>query len=133
MPTNDNKPELHVRQEHVSNPEHPGYEVTDVNVNGVTVFLSGMAGSLVVFFLFCWVLGRVINAALVRSDGPADKWHQAGELTGKGLTSNPEFEQHNARPRAQMSPVLRAELSAYFEPFDQRLTRWLGKVPSWRR
>ena len=45
----------------------------------------------------------------------------------------PEFEQHNARPRAQMSPVLRAELSTYFEPFDQRLTRWLGKVPSWRR
>src|SRR6185312_12380136 len=45
----------------------------------------------------------------------------------------PDFERHNARPRAEMSPALRAELTSYFEPFDQQLTRWLGKVPSWRR
>jgi len=51
-------------------------------------------------------------------------------LRGHGY---PDFERHNARPRAEMSPALRAELTSYFEPFDQQLTRWLGKVPSWRR
>ncbi|MGN6793574.1 MAG: sulfotransferase family protein [Streptosporangiaceae bacterium] len=45
----------------------------------------------------------------------------------------PEFERHNARPRSAMSSALSAELAAYFEPFDQRLTKWLGKIPSWRR
>ena len=51
-------------------------------------------------------------------------------LRGHGY---PEFERHNARARTEMSPVLRAALTSYFEPFDQQLTRWLGKVPSWRR
>ena len=110
MPTNDNKHELHVRTEHVSNPEQPGYETTDVNVNGVTVFLSGMAGSLLVFFLFCWVLGKVINGALVKSDGPADKWHQTAELTGKGLTSNPDFQQHKLQQLTQAFPEPRVDL-----------------------
>ncbi|HEX7995391.1 MAG TPA: sulfotransferase [Streptosporangiaceae bacterium] len=52
-----------------------------------------------------------------------------------GLRSHgyPEFERYNARPRPDMSPALQAELTAYFEPFDQQLTRWLGKIPSWRR
>lgn len=52
-----------------------------------------------------------------------------------GLRSHgyPEFERHNARPRSPMPVTLRAELTGYFEPFDEQLTRWLGKVPSWRR
>ncbi len=45
----------------------------------------------------------------------------------------PVFERHNARPRSPMPPALRTELTSYFEPFDMQLTRWLGKVPSWRR
>lgn len=111
MPTNDNKHELHAREEHVSNPEHPGYEVTDVNVNGVTVFLSGLVGSLLVFFLFCWVLGRVINSALVRADGPADKWHlaEAGS-TAAALTSNPEFQQRKLQQLTQAFPEPRVDL-----------------------
>lgn len=51
-------------------------------------------------------------------------------LHGRGY---PEFERHNARPRSPMPADLRAELTSYFEPFDEQLTRWLGKVPSWRR
>jgi Sulfotransferase domain len=51
-------------------------------------------------------------------------------LRGHGY---PEFERHNARPRSPMPEVLRAELASYFEPFDEQLTTWLGKVPSWRR
>jgi sulfotransferase family protein len=45
----------------------------------------------------------------------------------------PEFERHNARPRSPMPADVRAQLTSYFEPFDDQLTSWLGKVPSWRR
>ena len=79
----------------------PGYETTDVNVGGVVVFLSGLAGFLVIFFVFCFVMGKVINSAFLKEDGPADKWHPdhmiAGAPAQKGkrqdLAANPEMEQ----------------------------------------
>jgi hypothetical protein len=45
----------------------------------------------------------------------------------------PAFERHNARPRSAMPEKLRVKLDEHFLPFDERLTRWLGDVPSWRR
>ena len=110
MPTNDHKPDLHVRHDHASNPEAPGYEITDVNVNGVVVFLSGLMGFLVVFFVFCWVMGKVINGALVKSDGPADKWHQTEESGVKGLVSNPEFQQRRLQQLTTSFPEPRVDL-----------------------
>jgi hypothetical protein len=32
-----------------------------------------------------------------------------------------------------MSERLRRELGEHFAPYDARLERWLGAVPSWRR
>lgn len=43
------------------------------------------------------------------------------------------FDQHNARSRAPMSRDLRAKLQAHYAPFDERLARWWGRTPSWRR
>lgn len=40
---------------------------------------------------------------------------------------------HNARPRDDMDPGLRAELSEYFAPWDEQLVGYLGHEPSWRR
>jgi hypothetical protein len=103
MPTNDH--DLHKADKHHAHghtPEAPGYETTDVNVNGVVVFLAGMAGSVFVFFIFCFLMGKVINSAINKSDGPADKWHHvelAGgesapkDLSKKTLPNNPEMEQ----------------------------------------
>jgi hypothetical protein len=45
----------------------------------------------------------------------------------------PVFERHNARPRAPMPDNLRAKLDDHFIRFDERLTSWLDRVPSWRR
>jgi hypothetical protein len=45
----------------------------------------------------------------------------------------PSFERHNARPRSGMPEELRARLDEYFQPYDERLGRWLGDTPSWRR
>ena len=44
----------------------------------------------------------------------------------------PVFERHNARPRSPLPEALRARLSEYFLPHDERLTRWLGRPPSWQ-
>lgn len=59
-----------------------GYETTDVNVGGVIVFLGGLFGFVLIFFFFCFLMGRVINEALNKQDGPSDRWHQAGQIFG---------------------------------------------------
>jgi hypothetical protein len=100
MPTNDhdlNQPGAH--DSHVRDPEHPGYEVTDVNANGIAVFLAGLFGSVCVFFVLCYGLGILINGGLKKEDGPVTKWNRlstfAGPTSGKrqDLTSNAVMEQ----------------------------------------
>jgi hypothetical protein len=111
MPTNDhdlNKADKH--HSHGHTPEEPGYETTDVNVNGVVVFLSGLAGSVFVFFIFCFLMGKVINSALQKSDGPADKWHQAEKSGSTGLTSNPQFQQRQLQQMTSAFPEPRVDL-----------------------
>jgi hypothetical protein len=102
MPTNDpnvNTPVPH--DDHVRDAEHPGYETTDINVNGVAVFLAGLLGSVFIFFIFCFVLGKVINGAIEKHDGPTTKWNQLSDFAGaettngkrQDLASNPEMQQ----------------------------------------
>lgn len=45
----------------------------------------------------------------------------------------PRFTPQNARPRAPMPESLRASLREHYRPHDERLARWLGHPPSWRR
>ena len=49
----------------VRDSEHPGYEVQDVSVRGIVTFLAGLAGFVIIFFFFCFLMGRVINSGLV--------------------------------------------------------------------
>jgi hypothetical protein len=102
MPTNDhdvNKPVAH--DPHTRTDETPGYETTDVNVSGVSVFLAGLFGAVLVFFVFCFVLGRVINSAIEKSDGPTTKWNHLSDFAGaettggkrQDLASDPEMQQ----------------------------------------
>ena len=58
--------------------EHPGYELQDVNVSGIATFVAGLSGFVVVFFFFCFLMGKIINYAIIQHDGPADKWHNTG-------------------------------------------------------
>jgi hypothetical protein len=62
---------------------HPstGFESSDVNVSGVLVFLASLAAFILVFFVFCFAMGKVINNALVKHDGPPNKWHESMEST----------------------------------------------------
>jgi hypothetical protein len=112
MRTNDN--DLNPHGAHgPENPDSPGYEITDVNINGVVVFLAGLAGFLVVFFVFCFVMGKVINGAIQKADGPSDKWHQiGGPANGKreDLVTNPELQQRTLQQVTKTFPEPRLDL-----------------------
>lgn len=85
MPTNDGelgKAISNTQPQPAFDDEHPGYETTDVNVSGVVVFLTGLMAFLVVFFVFCFFMGKVINSALEAQDGPSDKWHHFSAFAG---------------------------------------------------
>lgn len=107
----------------------PGYETTDVNVGGVIVFLTGLSAFLVIFFLFCFVMGRVINSAFLKEDGPATKWssadsvghsasvgsprtERAGVKTGRreDLASNPVLEQRELHRMTTTFPTPRLDI-----------------------
>jgi hypothetical protein len=98
--------------------EHPGYETQDVNVGGIIVFLAGLAGSVVVFFLFCFVMGKALNTWLVHSDQTAaTKWQTDMSEPGatprgekrEDLASNAEMEQRQLSAVAQAFPTPRLE------------------------
>jgi hypothetical protein len=98
-------------------PEKPvdasaGYEVTDVNVNGIVVFLASLAAFVGVFFIFCFGLGKVINTAIIKSDGPPNKWNQIGaQPMGKreNMTSSAVLEQQQLREMVQRFPTPRLD------------------------
>jgi hypothetical protein len=98
-------------------PEHPGYELTDVNVRGIVVFLSGLIGFLVVFFVVCFVLGKAINHGIVVQDGAVTKWNQHATMDGstatgaqrENLMSNTEMQQRASQQVAETFPAPRLE------------------------
>jgi len=111
MHTNDHDPK------HVHDDEHPGYETTDINVGGIIVFLAGLAGSVLVFFVFCFGMGKVINQFLAKQDGPSDRWHQQPAMDGNrlpngsldNLASNPKIEQQQLQSMTSQFPQPRLE------------------------
>lgn len=70
-----------------------GYETTDANVTGIVAFLGGLFGFVLIFFFFCYLMGRVINTGIEKQDGPVDRWHRktqifAGTETNGGRLDN---------------------------------------------
>jgi hypothetical protein len=94
--------------------EHPGYEVTDVNTKGVVVFLGGLLGFLVVFFILCYAMGKAINFGLLKQDqndasrNPLSAVSPHGiEKRGANLSNNPEQAQRDAAAIVQNFPTPR--------------------------
>lgn len=117
MPTN------HDENLEVTNPaddsKSAGYEMTDVNASGIVVFLGGLFGFVIIFFFFCFLMGRVINSGLEQMDGKADKWHQkndmfAGALANNGkredLKSNADIEQQELQHMTAAFPNPRLDI-----------------------
>jgi hypothetical protein len=117
MPTNHENP-------HAPDPEvekesvQVGYEVTDVNAGSISVLLGGLFGFVIIFFFFCYFMGKVINSELEKQDGKTDKWHQqndifAGALANNGkredLKSNAAMQQQEFQKMTQAFPNPRLE------------------------
>ena len=88
-----------------------GYEVTDVSAHGIIVFLIGLFISVGVFFVFCFGMGKVINNALIKRDGPPNKWNQGNAEAGKTyhIRSNPQLEQQQLNQLTQAFPTPRLQ------------------------
>ncbi|MEO6923036.1 MAG: hypothetical protein ABI064_02835 [Acidobacteriaceae bacterium] len=96
---------------------HPGYEIQDVSIGGVWTFMAALIGSVMVFFVFCFFMGKAINYALVKQDGEPNRWQ--GNLQHPGetprgekraeLMSSPVMQQHVAAALAQNFPTPRLE------------------------
>jgi len=80
--------------------EHPGYETTDVRVTGIAWFLAGLFGTVLMFFVLCWALGKGINSLqtqqYTKEYGAPSKWTvAAGNVpagNGGNLVSNADLE-----------------------------------------
>jgi hypothetical protein len=91
----------------------PGYETSDVRVGGIVVFVASLVISLVVFFVVCFFMGKVINTALIKHDGPPNKWNQfqySPENPGKNLESNAVLEQQQLRAMTARFPTPRLQM-----------------------
>jgi hypothetical protein len=88
-----------------------GYEVTDVSAQGIIVFLIGLFISVGVFFVFCFGMGKVINNALQKRDGPENRWNQGAAEAGKTyhMRSNPTLEQQQLNQLARTFPTPRLQ------------------------
>src|ERR1700761_7310969 len=91
----------------------PGYETSDVKVGGIAVFMASLFAFVLIFFVFCFGMGKVINNALVKHDGPPNKWNQLGyspEGKGKNLESNAVLEQQQLRAMTARFPTPRLQM-----------------------
>jgi len=89
-----------------------GYEASDVSATGIAVFLASLLAFVIVFFVFCWGMGSVINNQLVKRDGPLNKWNevaQGGPSVPKNMASNPAMEQQQLQQLTQRFPTPRLE------------------------
>lgn len=98
--------------------EHPGYEVTDVNTRGIVVFLGGLSGFLIVFFLLCYVLGKALNYGLLRQDASNASADPNTAVSanmkiplhrGESMGTAPEMEQSESALIAQSFPTPRLD------------------------
>jgi hypothetical protein len=101
----------------VRDSENPGYETEDVSVGGVVTFLAGLSAFVLIFFFFCFAMGKAINYALIKHDGETDKWHTTPSTLGatahgtkrEDLTSNATMEQRALGDMTQTFPTPRLE------------------------
>jgi len=64
---------------------------------------------------------------------PGPTYERVLKFLGVPDRGHPVFTPRNARPRSKMPEAVRAALEEHFRPYDERLTAWLGREPSWRR
>jgi hypothetical protein len=93
-----------------------GYETTDVNAGGVAVFLAGLFGFVLIFFLFCFFMGKAINTGLEKGYekeyGKIDQWHQSNNIFAGALANNGKRE--DLKSNAAMQQQQLQQMTAAF-------------------
>jgi hypothetical protein len=119
MPTHNPHDEHAPQGEHGLTPSgrgmpSPGYETSDVQVGGILVFLVSLGIFLAIFFVFCFGMGKVINNALIKHDGPPNKWNEMNQLPVnaklKNLESNATMEQQQLKMMTARFPTPRLQM-----------------------
>lgn len=98
---------------HGPNPEDidtsAGYELSDVRVTGIVVFLTALAIFVAVTGILCYGIGKVINAQMKKEDGPDNKWTKTAEVRELGnMPSSPEL-QNKMAELTQQFPTPRVQ------------------------
>jgi hypothetical protein len=114
-----------------------GYELSDVRVTGIVVFLTALAIFVAVTGILCYGIGKVINAQMKKEDGPNNKWTRTAEVRELGnMPSSPELQNKMAEltqqfptPRVQTDDGNQdvADLHAREDLLLQNYTRVDGK------
>src|ERR1700722_880320 len=97
-------------------PEHthhqPGYETTDVSIHGIVVFLASLSVFVVVLFVVCFGIGKLINESLIKRDGPPTRWHETAQEGNKlnNMANNAEELQKQMQSMTQNFPTPRLEI-----------------------
>jgi len=85
------KPERHEFPEKVD--ASLGYELSDVGVTGIVVFVLSLFIFVAVCGVLCYGIGKVINARMNKEDGPNSKWTQTVDVRQLGnMPSSPELQ-----------------------------------------
>jgi hypothetical protein len=86
-----------------------GYELSDVRVTGIVVFLIALGTFVAVSGILCYGIGKVINAQLNKEDGPNSKWTKTAEVRELGnMPSSPAL-QNKMAELTQQFPTPRVQ------------------------
>ena len=86
-----------------------GYELSDVRVTGIVVFLTALAIFVAVSGILCYGIGKIINAQLNKEDGPNSKWTKTAEVRELGnMPSSPAL-QNKMAELTQQFPTPRVQ------------------------
>jgi len=70
-----------------------GYEISDVKISGIVVFLTALVVFVAVAGALSYGIGKAINAHMAREDGPTNKWSKSVDVRPLGnLPSSPELQ-----------------------------------------
>ena len=97
-----------------------GYEVTDASVSNIAIFLTALGVLTAVLFIFCFGMGKVINNAIIKRDGPPNQWNAAAVKSPLGfntlpgtkrqdMASDPAMEQTELNQMTQRFPTPRLQ------------------------
>lgn len=87
-----------------------GYEVSDVKITGIIVFLVALGIFVAVTALLCYGIGAEINAHMNQEDGPTNKWSKTVDIRQLGNMPSSPAMQNKVAELTQTFPTPRVQV-----------------------